>query len=500
MTVDATPWSYLLPYFGSVAPDKSGLPSWVNTFDSQRLAAYALYEDLYRNDPAQYKLMLRGAEDAPIYLPSSRRIVKTLRRYVGRDFGFSIDNVTDAQYGNIATVLGPLFAREAVQTKFSTAKTNAIKLGDGVLLITGNPLKPQGSRLKVSSIDPGTYFPVYNEDDPDTVVGQRIIELYTTEDDKQFIKLQEWLKNTSEKHPAFGNYEAPITYEARLLELTDWEDPTKQKTFQQLQAQTYINGITSLPMYHFMWEAEDGKPFGTSALQGFERIILGINQAITDQDVSLSMAGLGMYAADSTPVDEDGRETDWVIGPRRVVEVPVGGKFERVAGMSSVAPSLEHIQFLQKFMETTLGISDVALGEVDVAVAQSGIALNIRMAPLLDETDEQDRHIRDVLNQMLYDLKAWHKAYEGVDFGEAIITTSFGDKLPKDKDAEANRLQDMYVNRLISKQFYRDQMTALFGYDFPADMDAQIANDMAAEDPYAGTGMYEDELGTVAPE
>lgn len=497
-------YTNLNPFFGSAIGAPDGIPAWLNAEDGLRLAAYAFYDDLYRNSPEQFKLLLRGADETPIFLPSAKRIIGAYKRYVGRKLGFSVP-LDHPRAEDAVLWINNLFERERLRSVFNMAKLSSLKMGDGLIYITADPAKLPGTRLKIVSIDPGTYFPIYADKDPgaevkdpDKLVGCDLVEQITI-GDKTYIKRQRYLKASHSEHPSFGNPAAPVQYEVTTLEFENWDDPAKAKVFQvDLPPVLLPEGITALPVYHFKCHEETGDPFGSPLLYGLERPMLAMNQAITDQDVALSMAGLGMYKADSTPVDEKGNPTNWRIGPKEVVSLPEGGIFERVSGVPTVKPSLEHIEFLSDFVESTLGVSPVALGQVDTAMAESGIALALRMAPLLDATDEIDDNWKDVLANLFWDLKAWLKGYEGVDLADIKITPNFEAKLPKDRDKEAVRVRDMWLDGVVSLAFYRAKMAELYGYTFPADMqatiDAEQAAKMALEDPYglaSGGGLPE---------
>lgn len=474
------------PYSTTTTFVESAMPTWLNEYDSARLAAYKLYDDLYRNDPSDYKLILRGSEEMPIYLPTARRIVNVLNRYVGRNLGFTVENVESEEAAKAIIIqVGDLFERERIVSQFNSAKKQCIRMGDGCLYISANMEKPEGQRLKILAIDPATYFPISDENEPDRVVGCSLIERIVGADDKIFIKVQKYLKWSHPEHPSFNDPTASVQYECIKLEEADWENPLKRKVKEVVTPPMLLEpGITQLPVYHFKYNEEVGDPFGTSALQGLERIILGLNQTATDEDVAVAMAGLGMYHADSTPVDADGKETNWVLGPNRVVETPVGGIFERINGISSLDASQKHIEFLLDNMDATLGISDVALGQVDTQLAESGVALAIRLGPLLDAAEEQNINMLSVLNQFYFDLKAWFSAYEGINLGDASLMASFQSAIPKNKKEDSDRLQDLFVNGIISKAFYRQELEKLYGYRFPDDMDTQIAQEQAEADPF----------------
>ena len=503
-------YTNLNPFFGSAIATPDGIPTWLNADDAKRLAAYAFYDDLYRNSPEQFKLLLRGADETPIYLPSAKRIINAYKRYVGRKLAFSVPLEHPKSEDALFWIDG-IFKRERLQSTFNMAKLSSLKMGDGLLYLSADPLKAPGSRLKISSIDPATYFPIYAVDDPgsetkevDKLVGCDLVEQIVV-GDKTYIKRQRYLKYNHSEHPSYGNPLAPVQYDVIVLEFESWDDPEKQKVFRTDVTPVLLpEGITALPVYHFKCQEETGDPFGTPLLYGLERPMLAINQAITDEDLALSMAGLGMYKADSEPVDEKGNATSWRIGPKEVVSVPEGGTFERISGLPSVQPSLDHIRFISDFIESTLGISQVALGQVDTSMAESGIALALRMAPLLDATDEIDANWKNVLSNLFWDLKAWLKGYEGVDLADIEITPSFDAKVPKDRDKEAVRVRDMWLDGVVSLTFYRAKMAELYGYQFPVDMQSEIDAETAAKnalsDPYAGydTGLSADDSGAVA--
>ena len=84
-TILQTPYSTAMPYL-SAAP----AGGWQDEFDRQRLLSYDLYDAMYKNDPGQYKLMLRASEEKSVLVPTASSIVKALARYVGRDWGFRV--------------------------------------------------------------------------------------------------------------------------------------------------------------------------------------------------------------------------------------------------------------------------------------------------------------------------------------------------------------------------------------------------------------------------
>ena len=78
-----------------------------------------------------------------------------------------------------------------------------------------------------------------------------------------------------------------------------------------------------------------------SQLVGLETLIFGINQSLSDEDLTLVMQGLGMYKTTASPPqdpDNPGVVADWNVGPGQVIEVGENQSFDRVTGVSDVSP------------------------------------------------------------------------------------------------------------------------------------------------------------------
>lgn len=476
----STPYSSAMRF---VAP--SARPTWVNPVDQERLASYDLYDDLYWNNPDSFQLMLRGSDDKPIYIPSAKRIVNTMSRYVARGFGFAIDETTEAtpeQRLAVTVAFGELFKREDFISKFHSEKKCGIRRGDWLFYIYANPLKAEGTRISIKGLDPRTYFPIEATDDPDRIIGQQIVE-QIREGDTNLLRVQRWLKWEHPEHPQTGNPTAPISYDVRVMEITGWESDADRVIVRVDQPPILLGPLlTSLPIYHIKNQPEQGNPFGSSEIRGLESIIAGINQSASDEDLSLAMAGLGLYWTDSgAPVDEDGEETDWVLGPKRVVEVGDGKTFGRVPGITTVEPFQDHIAMLKRSSDETLGISDVALGQVDTTVAESGIALTLRMGPIIDAAEETDSHILGVMNQMFHDLRTmWFPSYESA-LPDVPVIAVVGPKLPRDKDKDFDRLNGLHLDGVIPTDVFVDLLRRDFGFDFPEDMVSPVAEAQQAQ-------------------
>lgn len=476
-----TPYSTIRNLMGA-------LPTWIpDPLDQERIASYAVYEQIYWGVPETFKLVARGAEDKPIYIPTGRTIVDTTHRYTATGFTYGVDLRSggeasasqDAQALTLA--LDDLFTRERFRSKFNGNKRYGLIRGDWCWHIVADPLKAPGSRISIYPLDPASYFPIWDEDDLDRIVGCHIVDTVTIGNDT-------YIKRLTYRKTEIGS----ITSEEALFATDDWGGPESKPKIIVSPVMELPREITALPVYHIKNFEEPANPFGSSELRGLERIIASVNQTISDEELTLALEGLGMYATTAPPpIDEDGEETTWQLGPGRVVEHPAGTDFKRITGVGSVKPSQDHIAFLLEQMREASGTPRVAIGKVDVATAESGISLMLQMSPMLAKVEEKDELVRDTHDQMFFDLvRGWFPGYEQTNFGDDVrVKSVFGDKLPVDRAAKFKELNEMLVNKVISVQYYRSEATKL-GYQFPANMDAEIvattrAITTATADPFA---------------
>lgn len=503
-----TPYSTAVPFF------LTAIPTWLDDYNAQRLASYDLYDDLFSNRPDQ-KLLLRGADDKPIYVPTAKRVINTLARYVGKDWGFEVlsgvnpDGTTSTTDGadveKAKLAFSSLFARENLGAQFSAGKKEWLRRGDWCWFVSADETKPEGSRLSVKCIDPRTYFPMNNDaTDVDRLTGQQIVEETILQDGKTIaLKVQTYVKYTDPLHP---NYQAatvpdggfPLYYKSEILDLKDWQDPIKVKVLQTITPWTFLDGVSALPIYHIKNNEETGNPFGVSDLAGLESIVAGINQAISDEDLAIAMAGLGMYTTDSgAPVDPDtGELVDWQLGPARVVETAVGRVFKRISGVTSIEPSQKHVDYLEEQAYGSNGVNDIALGTRG-AVTESGIALAIRMQPLFDEANLKDQAINGTLTQMFHDLATmWFPEFESLQFGDvSVVSGTSEDRLPFDRQEFWNEMLTGYEAGIFPLSFVARNINEKLGYDMTSDEIAEALADAKAKltslDPFAGRNSAE---------
>lgn len=486
----ATPGVFT-PY-STVSSYTSAFPAWVPTIEQERIASYQVYEEIYWNHPTTFKLVARGTEDKPIYVPSGRIITDTMNRYLCKGLSFLVEPAAGTNPGTETDLanqwMKDFFTREMVRTKFASAKLFGVMRGDWLFHVTADPLKPEGSRISINAVDPATYFPVYADDDLDRLVKVHLAEEYVDSEGKAWIKRQTYEKVEGRIVSSCGIFDTEPAKWSGVLR------PTIVVTPPTLLDQR----ITAIPVYHIKNFDQPGNPYGSSEMRGLERIMAAINQSMSDEDIALALEGLGVYATDGQgPVDEEtGEPVPWIIGPGRVVEG--AANFKRIQGVGSVTPYTDHIGTLWDFMKQASATPNSAIGRVDVQAAESGIALLLEMGPILAKAESKQDYATDILEQLFYDLRSWFLVYEGLNLENTRIHPTFGDPLPQNKKAEVALLGDLVTSKIMSAQTARAHAARL-GYTFdPKEAELIAAEGKAAAatlDPYAAR--IDSEAGAV---
>jgi hypothetical protein len=462
-----TPYSTGVDFFGTK-------PSWIpDELDILRIQSYQAYEEMYYNSPDVFKVSLRGTNALPVYVPSARTIIDTTNRYYGAQFRVVIGGTGNAAVAGQLAV-NDLIKREKYRSKFNGAKRYGLIQGDQIWHLTADESKTLGSRIRLTALDPGMYFPIVDEEDVDRVIGCHLVEQIETADGPRIRRL------TYRKTDAGG-----VTVEEGIFKTDKWGGPEDQPE-EILQPVTALPlPITSLPVYHTKNTEQPGDPFGSSEIRGLERLFSAVNQTMSDEDLALALVGIGMYATDaSQPIDPKTKEPiPWQLGPGRVVHHD-GTKFDRLQGVSGLSDSYgAHYNRLWEAIKQASSTPDVAIGSVDVQIAQSGIALALQMSPMLSKAGEKNDLLLDTQNQMWYDIvNMWFPAYEQTTFPDVTVDAVVGDAVPVDRVARFAELNDMLDRGVIDTEYYRSEAKKL-GYTFPDGIDKAAKEEFDARNP-----------------
>lgn len=483
------------------------LPIGLTGDDQERVAAYDVYENMYWNNPDTYKIVARSEDAAPIYLPSAMNMIEAAQRFLAIDWNYFVDSKvgTAADQALVGDLFKKMFKREEMFAKFATQKRFGLIRGDAMWHITADPSKDQGERVSIHELHPGQYFPIEAKDNADRIIGCYIVDAVDDprDDTKKVSRRQTYLKDDET---------GIITSSLELFEPDKWDDRTDDDApvkIQDVRPPIQLPpAITQLPVYHVR-NFRTSERWGSSQIRGLETVMAAINQAVSDQDLALSMQGLGVYWTDGgPPKDSDGNDTPFIMGPGEVVEVAPGNTFSRVSGISSGLPGIEHMQYLMDQASEANGIPQVARGRADVQVAESGISLAIQMAPLLSQNGEKEQVMLSVLDHMFYDIvNMWYPAYEQLPAATAVeVTNIVGDPMPQNRESTIAEILTLVtsVPPLITIQMAQDKLAEL-GYDFPDNAAEAVLEDAsnitgarAASDPLAERMAQEGTGGTNA--
>jgi hypothetical protein len=459
---------------------------------------------------------MRGQEGEPIYIPSGRKIVETAHRYLAPGLEVIADPNfgTDTERAAAMQILLDFFRRERLASKFSANKRNGLIRGDWLWHLYADPERTEGSRISIFPLDPAVYFPEFLEGDVDQRIAAHLIEPVNvfenearpvipgeTSTGKPGIRKLSYIKATGRPGPS------QIHVVDAVFDSDAWGQPQSdmdEKLLFIIDEQDLPDEIDQIPVYHTLNTMESGSAWGSSEMRGVERLMSAINQAITDEELTLVLEGLGVYVSTAgAPVDEDGEEEPWTVAPARVLEIPRETDFKRVTGITTMAPFQDHLKYLHQQIDESTGNNDITQGRADVQVAESGIALALRMTPLLSRMDEKDLFVTDSLTNLFFDLRKWFSAFEGISMEAVRFLPRYREKLPVNKAQLFDEVVRMYTAApvpLISGREARRILTRA-GWTFAAE--PQLEEEILTELEQAadlGGSRIEQELNAPEPE
>ena len=494
--------SYNLKQYSAALDFITGADSNIaNTLDQRRIGAYDLYENLYINSTQSLKLVLRGDDSYPILMPSGKKIVDATNRFLGIGFDYLVEGVGDAgTQDTLNQWWSDFFKREAVRSKFASNKRWGLVRGDAAFYVYADAAKPVGTRLSLAELDPRQLFEI--EDAVGRLTGYHIVDTvqdYREPDkpDKKLARRRTFRKEFDANGAVIG-----ITMELKHFTIGKWDDRT-QTLKDKMEPVAYSDfdiepsplpdGIVALPVYKWRNNAPQNSSWGHSQLTGLETLLYAINQSLTDEDATIVFQGLGMYVTSAAPPqDTEGNTTDWSIGPMQIIEIGQDQRFDRVTGVSDVSPYQNHMNFIdEKGLSEASGTPEVAIGRVDVAVAESGISLQLQLMPLLAQNAEKEQELIVILDQMFFDITSmWLPAYESEIFPDPVtmaqmsVVAVFDDPMPRNRDAQVTETVTLQQANLILTSMAVSKLRSL-GWEYPS------------VDPYTGQPLTDDDIAAM---
>lgn len=490
-----------------------------NEWDKRRIGSYDLYENLYINSTQSLKLVLRGDDSYPILMPSGKKIVDATNRFLGVGFDFLVEGQGDQGTQELlAQWWANFFKREAMRAKFASNKRWGLVRGDAAFYVYGDGGKASSQRISVVELDPRQIFEI--EDGRGNLGGYHIVD--TIQDFREPDKPDKKIARRRTFRKIFDEFGMPtgITMELKHFEIGKWDDRTVTAT-EILEAVPYPDfdmeptplppTIVQLPVYKWRNNAPQNSSWGHSQLTGLETLLYAINQSLTDEDATIVFQGLGMYVTSAAPPqDTEGNTTDWSIGPMQIIEIGQDQRFDRITGVSDVSPYQNHMNFIdEKGLCEASGTPQIAIGRVDVAVAESGISLQLQLMPLLAQNAEKEQEMIVVLDQMFYDITSmWLPAYEPELFPDPEVMSQmsvvcvFDDPMPQNRDKQIQEIQLLVQSNLILTSMAVAKLRSL-GWEYPtinpftgqpltdddiaALLNQQAAANAAAADPFSAS-------------
>lgn len=497
--------------YGKTAPTHIP-PSAVD--DAKRVTAYEVYEGLYDNQATVFVAVLKTETGNEVYrrlIPTARSLVEASNRYLARGLAWSAapsapatgaeasgEAVDEEAIDATMATLDTLFVREEFSAKFLSLKRWMLIRGDAMLHVTADPSKPEGTRIRIVELNPASYFAIPDPADSERVIGCYIINLILDDEGDEIAARLEYRRMLDQE--AASKYSTPlggIYVKLSFYSSAGWDDRVSDEDLEPVAAPSRFSDprfaallagqalpaeITAIPVYHFRNRRRGSAVFGISELQGLETIINGINQAATDEDVSVALQGIGVYWTNSgRPLDDNGDPVDWEISPASIIELAAGGQFGRVDGVSSVAPMQDHIELLRGSAQESSGTPKIAVGSVEADSVSSGVALSLQMAPMVAKSEESEEEITAKLLQMLFDLlNGWLPAYEGIAPLGVTVSPVFDDPIPKNTKEIIENIARLVEAKIASAEWARGYLAEVLGLQFGGSEGQAIASEASA--------------------
>jgi hypothetical protein len=256
--VDMTPYSTVAALLGNLEP-------WLSKVEGQRIASYTTYQAIYWSVPNAFKLVQRGSQTQPIYLPTARTLIDTVDRYVGANLSWIVNPLTaaDTEVAAATEAFRALFVRERFPSKYDSNKLFGLVNGDWCWHILADGTKPEGTKISIRTIDPSMVFKVTDPDDVDKVLGYDLIEKFQ-DGDKVRLKVQRYTKGQDPINKPDPN-DTLIYSSVQIWEMDEYAKGSAGKAVRLDSPLTALPPqITALPVYHIPNFETPGDPWGSS--------------------------------------------------------------------------------------------------------------------------------------------------------------------------------------------------------------------------------------------
>lgn len=447
------------------------LPSWVPFHHRRRLRAYEMLDSFYKSAARRWANTTEEEKrDRREYGDPFLIVEAVVSSVLGDDPKIQVDGVllndSEEEQGfpkACQELLKTWADKESFFLRLRENERNAVKLGDGVLVI-GWDDKKKRPRFRV--YDPASYFPV---EDPisDEDYPEKVHIAYEFEETDENGKRESWIRRITWELRDCPEYEVPWSTE-KVAEtcfysdmkwrmgdakaLSGLEDLSGDNGFSNIEQDEVDLGIDFIPVVHIPNMATEGYAWGVSVLAPIMQLLDDISSTDTDLQNASQLTGspvLGIGGAQA-PKDEQGNVKNY--GPGTVYETGEG-KLDYL----DTSHSLDALLKLQKELRDTMSVNartpSTLLGRVDPGKVQAGVILTLSFAPHTTMVREM-RDIRKAKERLAlrFVLRMYQKdgQLEKGEIPTANVTP--GSFLPADKMEIGNILGVLVPAKVISRE------------------------------------------------
>lgn len=333
------------------------------------------------------------------------------------------------------------------------AERKTTTLGDAVYLIEAGETRPH-----VSVIDPGFYFPVYDDDSraqyPTKVhLGWE----YTDSEGKA------WIKRTTYELKPVPPYSVPWADKPATLECfvteAKWRAGGASLNLAPRNAIYSVNsqgqevkdlpmGIDFIPVIHLPNTVTGVEHYGTSILTPLIQLLDDLYHTDTDATAAAATTGTPMLAiSDPAALPATSNRAPLVVKPGAIFNLNKGGTVTAI----NTAPQLAEIRNRQKDLLARLSrnarIPEVALGATQST--QSGVALQIQYSPL-NALVRSLRLARAPKYGLLLKFLQRFLMLQGVLKTTAPAQLVFGAFMPKDQETVVKTVTEAVTGKIMT--------------------------------------------------